>query len=183
MRQSVMLTGLSSPKFDEAVTSVYEIQDMFRRTAVDGTMEEWTPSIFQKHLSIDIGNRYFTPRQYALQDQQIAFSPSIDPHNILTKAMGDQFVHVEENHVEYYEARKESGRTRWALNIERSSIFSMNTLYRHYEITPNAIRVGDVVEAQISFAVIRLKGQRQKMIIILRALTLLDKGALEVSES
>jgi hypothetical protein len=59
----------------------------------------------------------------------------------------------------------------------------MNTLYRHYEITPNAIRVGDVVEAQISFAVIRLKGQRQKMIIILRALTLLDKGALEVSES
>ena len=59
----------------------------------------------------------------------------------------------------------------------------MNTLYRHYEITPNAFRVGDVVEAQISFALIRLRGQRQKMIIILRALTLLDKGALEVSES
>jgi len=43
--------------------------------------------------------------------------------------------------------------------------------------------VGDVVEAQISFEVIRLKGKRQKMIIVLRALTLLDKGALEVSES
>lgn len=112
MRQSVMLTGLSSPKFDEAIASIYEIQDMFRRTAVEGTLEEWTPSIFQKHLSIDIGNRYFTPRQHALQDQQIAFSPSIDPHNILSEAMGDQFVHVEENLVEYYEAHKKNGGTK-----------------------------------------------------------------------
>ena len=62
-------------------------------------------------------------------------------------------------------------------------IFLMNALYRHQEITPSAFRVGDVVEAQVSFAVIQLRGQRQKMILILRALTLLDKGALEVSES
>ena len=44
-------------------------------------------------------------------------------------------------------------------------------------------RVGDVVEAQISFEVIWLKGKHQKMIVILRALTLLDKGALLVSKS
>jgi len=52
---------------------------------------------------------------------------------------------------------------------------------RHYDVAPNAFRIGDVVEAQISFEVIRLKGKRQKMIVILRALTLLDKEALEVS--
>ena len=108
-----MLTGLSSPKFDEAIASIYEIQNMFRRTAVDGTtMEEWVPSLFQKHVTIDVGNRYFTPRKYALQDQQIAFSASVNPHNILSEAMGDQFVHVEENCVEYYEARKENGGTK-----------------------------------------------------------------------
>jgi len=101
-----MLTGLSSPMFDETIASVCAIQDMFRRDAADGTMEEWAPSVFQEHLSIDVGNRYFTPRQYALQDRQIAFSASIDPDNILSEAM-DQFVHVEDNHVEYYEARKE----------------------------------------------------------------------------
>ena len=55
--------------------------------------------------------------------------------------------------------------------------------YRHYEIAPNTFRVGDVVKAQISFEIIWLRGQCQKMIIILRALTLLDKGALEVSKS
>lgn len=47
---------------------------------------------------------------------------------------------------------------------------------------PNSFRVGDVVEAQISFQVILLKGKRQKMLVILRALTLLDNGAVEVSE-
>lgn len=107
-----MLTGLSSPLFDEAIASVQEIQDMFRRTTIEGTMEEWTPSVFQKHTSIDIGNRYFTPRQYALQDQQIAFSAIIDPDHILSDAMGDNFVHVEDNHVEFYEARKENGGTK-----------------------------------------------------------------------
>ena len=98
--------------FDEAIASVYEIQDMFRRTVVNGTMEEWAPSLFQDHVSIDVGNRYFTPRKYALQDQQIAFSATIDPDNILSEAMGVQFVHVDENHVEYYEARKENGGTK-----------------------------------------------------------------------
>lgn len=107
-----MLTGLSSPIFDEAITSVYEIQEMFRIRSVDGTFEDWTPSVFQKHLSIDMGNRYFTPSQYALQDQRMAFSASVDPYNILTEAINDKFVHIEENHVEYYEAHKENGGTK-----------------------------------------------------------------------
>jgi len=94
---------------------------MFRRDAADGTMEEWTPSVFQEHISIDIGNQYFTPRQYALQDWQIAFSTSIDSDNILSEAMGDQFVHVEHNHVEYYEARKEGGVTKQRTYIYHQS--------------------------------------------------------------
>jgi len=40
------------------------------------------------------------------------FSASIDPDNILSEAMGDQYVHVEENQVEYYEAHKEGGGTK-----------------------------------------------------------------------
>jgi len=51
-----MLTGLSSPMFDEAIASVGTIQDMFRRDAANGTMEEWMPSVFQEHVSIDVGN-------------------------------------------------------------------------------------------------------------------------------
>ena len=104
----MMLTGLSSPKFDDAIQSMHAIEDIFRRQAVDGTMEMWAPSAFQGHPSIEVGNRYFTPRQHALQDRQISFSLIVDPDNVLSEAMGEEFVHTEDNEVEYYEARKEA---------------------------------------------------------------------------
>lgn len=113
MRQSVMLTGLSSSTFDEALDSVCTIQDMFRQYMIDGTMEDWAPSIFQEHSSIDVGNRYFTPHQNALLHRQISFDPVVDPDNILTAAMADgKFVHVEDNQVEYYEAYRDNRRTK-----------------------------------------------------------------------
>ena len=112
MRQSVTLTGLSSPKFNDAIVSVHAIKDMFRQQVVDGIMEAWVPSNFQGHTSIDIGNQYFTPRQYALQERQVSFSTVVDPDNILSQAMGDNFIHTEDNEVEYYEAQKDAGGTK-----------------------------------------------------------------------
>jgi hypothetical protein len=41
--------------------------------------------------------------------------------------------------------------------------------------------VGDIVEAQVSFVTVPLKGKKFKMIIVLRALTLLDSTPLKVS--
>ena len=112
LRQSVMLTGLSSPKFNDAIMSMHAIEDLFRRQAIDGKMEVWIPSTFQGHPAIDVGNRYFTPRQHALQERHISFSSVIDPENILSEAMGNEYVHTEDNEVEYYEARKEGRGTK-----------------------------------------------------------------------
>ena len=113
MRQSVVLTGLSLSMFDEALDSVHAIQDMFRQHMMNGTMEDWTPSIFQEHSSIDISNRYFTPHQNAMLDRQISFDPVVDPDNILSVAMADgKFVHVEDNQVEYYEAYRDNQGTK-----------------------------------------------------------------------
>jgi hypothetical protein len=108
----MMLTGLSSPKFNDAILSMRAIEDIFRQQVADRNMEVWIPSAFQGHPSIDVGNRYFTPRQHALQDRHISFTSAIDPDNILFEAMGEEFVHTEDNEVEYYEARKEGGRTK-----------------------------------------------------------------------
>ena len=70
-------------------------------------------SAFQGHPSIDVSNQYFTLRKHALQDRQVSFSPVIDPDNILSEVMGEEFVHTEDNEVEYYEACKEWRRTKW----------------------------------------------------------------------
>ena len=107
-----MPTVLSSPKFNDAIQSICAIENIFREQVVDRNMEVWVPSTFQGHLSIDIGNRYFTPRQHALQDRHISFIAVIDPDNILSVAMGEEFVHTEDNEVEYYEARKEGRGTK-----------------------------------------------------------------------
>ena len=72
------------------------IKDLFRRQVADRNMEVWVPSTFQGHPSIDVGNRYFTPCQHALQDRQISISLVVDPDNILTEAMGEEFVQYEE---------------------------------------------------------------------------------------
>ena len=108
----MMLTGLSSPKFNDAILSIRAIEDIFRQQVGDRSMEVWVPSAFQGHPSIDVGNRYFTPCQHALQDRHISFSPAIDPDNILSEAMGEEFVHTEDNEVEYYEARREGRGTK-----------------------------------------------------------------------
>ena len=104
-----MLSGLSLPKFNDAIMSMHAI---FQQQAATGSMEAWIPTSFQGHPSIDVSNRYFTPSQHALQERHISFSPAIDPDNVLAEAMGEEFVHTEDNEVEYYEAHKEAGRTK-----------------------------------------------------------------------
>jgi len=56
MRQSVMLTGLSSTKFNDALASIHAIEDMFRQLIPPGQMDNWAPSSFQGHTTIDVNN-------------------------------------------------------------------------------------------------------------------------------
>jgi len=53
---------------------------------------------------------------------------------------------------------------------------------RHGDADPNSICIGDIVEAQISFEAIQMKGNRHKMLVKLRAIMILDKGARVVSD-
>ena len=92
--------------------SVQAIGDIFRQQVGDRSMEVWVPSAFQGHPSINVGNQYFTPSQHALQDRQVSFSPVVNPDNVLSEAMGEEFFHMEDNEVEYYEAHKEGRGTK-----------------------------------------------------------------------
>jgi len=53
---------------------------------------------------INISNRYFTRRSKMNGEALIQFSHAVDPENILTNALSNDFVHIQENVVEYYEA-------------------------------------------------------------------------------
>ena len=53
-------------------------------------------------------------------------------------------------------------------------------LCRYHVIEPLKFRTGDIVEAQVSFVAVPLKEKKFKLIIVMRALTLLDCTPLKV---
>jgi len=76
-------------------------------------MDDWAPSNFKIHMTIDISNRYFTPaHDTSQQDEQVPFGMAIDPDHLLTVAMGNDFVHTEDNEVKYYKAHKNTQGTK-----------------------------------------------------------------------
>ena len=113
MHQSVMLTSLLSTKFNDALASTCTIEDMFWQMILSGTMDDWAPSSFHGHTTIDISNQYFTPAHCASQDdEQVPFTIVVDPDHILSMAMGNEYVHTEDNKVAYYEAHKSAQGTK-----------------------------------------------------------------------
>lgn len=53
--------------------------------------------------------------------------------------------------------------------------------YSYDSLGPQAFRIGDIVEAQLSIVVIPMKGGKYKMLSVLRALTMLEEGQMQVS--
>jgi hypothetical protein len=52
--------------------------------------------------------------------------------------------------------------------------------YSYNIIEPSKLRKGDIAEAQVSFVVVPLKNRRFKLLIVLRAITLLDNHPSKV---
>jgi hypothetical protein len=49
------------------------------------------------------------------------------------------------------------------------------------KVNPQAFRIGDIVEAQVSFVVVPLKSEGTKMLIVLRSVALLDSAFTQVT--
>lgn len=92
------------------ISNIHDIHHTFSRALSAGSMDDWTNSKFGNFDAIDIGNRYYTNRNHAFGKQSIPFKQSVDPNGILQTAMGSDFLHTEDNEVEYYElVEKEDG--------------------------------------------------------------------------
>lgn len=54
--------------------------------------------------------------------------------------------------------------------------------YSYERCKPQVFRVGDIVEVQVSFIVIPVKGGRRKMLTVLRSLALIKANSKKVSK-
>ncbi|KIM83082.1 hypothetical protein PILCRDRAFT_26858, partial [Piloderma croceum F 1598] len=153
--QAVLLIGLGTDKFKQTIEGIIQIHTIFSCMFKEGMLDHWQPSMFVN--AIDMANQYFSSQCQHPNAVPIAFHTLVDPNRILSDmAIGD-LVHCEENDMHYLE-----------LYIDEH----LQEKYRRLD--PTKFKTGDLVEAQVLLMGVPLKGEKVKLLMVLRALTLLD---------
>jgi hypothetical protein len=97
------LTGLGAPAFDSNIKGLKDIYSTFARCiAIDKLAPCGVVDQYDKYTSIELSNRYFTPKSDTLVEEHIPITTDIDPEGLLRVAGGNKYVHTEQNMVKYY---------------------------------------------------------------------------------
>ncbi|KAH6911642.1 hypothetical protein BKA70DRAFT_1423401 [Coprinopsis sp. MPI-PUGE-AT-0042] len=159
IRQNVKITGFGEAQFTKALTELEAVHLKMSNCFPDGRLENFQPAMFGSHFAIEANTRYFTHRNTVSADvQQVDFLEGVDPEGSLGRLMGEDFVHTEDNRVEYFQ-----------INVD------LDGKERYLRVSPSIFRIGDIVEAALAFVCVPLKNGRMKAVITLRALALLNQ--------
>jgi hypothetical protein len=109
LRQSVQITGLSTPSFQTCIDHLQHIHATFSRHVPEGTLEPFQPSEFLNHPSMDIATRYFTSRREDPTGTAVPFPANVDPKGILRSLAADDYFHGPDNEVLFYNMIKVDG--------------------------------------------------------------------------
>ncbi|KAF8239105.1 hypothetical protein L208DRAFT_1238949, partial [Tricholoma matsutake] len=166
--------GLGSPTFTSTLQAVKSIHDHFDHQFEEGILEPWTKNDTAEGMeeSIDLSNRYLMPAAEVRGLRDIQFSPGVNSKGILHgMAQGDRtcsYIHTEDNKVQYTSQCTERAR-------------GPSSAYKQYKgCEPEMSWVGDIVQAQVSFIVIPVRGGKCKMLSVLRSLALLEGCSTKV---
>ena len=180
LRQAVTLTGFGAPNIRACINGIVDIRHTFSRSLPPGSLDDWVPELFDGHSAIDVGNRYFVNRHDKADDENVSFDQCVDPDGILEEAMGSEFCHTLENEVKYFELTRANDTIGYGMLVSQNQPTNLLCNNRYNKINPNKIRVGDIVEAQVSFVTVPVRDKRYKLLVVLRAITLLDCQPLKV---
>ncbi|KAM5537145.1 hypothetical protein V8D89_009186 [Ganoderma adspersum] len=155
LKQSVTLTGLGTDGFDLAVHSVQTIHQVLSNhiSRAGGHLRNWTPGRDGQDLTLMFGNHYLTSSRDVGGDISIDMLPIVHPLNVLCLLIKTE-VHTADNVVEY-----------WELCLSKV----------YMEIKPGLFALTNLVEVQVSFAIIHVAHQEYAFIPKLRAICLLDR--------
>ncbi|KAF8228379.1 hypothetical protein L208DRAFT_1291994, partial [Tricholoma matsutake] len=86
LRQSVTVSGLDTPFFDNVVVVVSEIYGVFDRAFTQGALGSWV--LTESHGPLpEVSNRYFTPAKPGLHLESVPFQENVDPSGLLAKML------------------------------------------------------------------------------------------------
>lgn len=178
LRQAVTLGGLGTPTFTNACVIAQDFHARFDQHFREGALQQWSPTTDSEEGSyaLDLSNCYFTPISEAQGLDAVEFEPGVDPKGILQSMTGrggtQMYVHTDDNVVRYYKTRIENGIKRWRICTKKGK--DSPIMARYVMCEPQSFRLGDIVQAQLSFVVVPMKGDRYQMLSTLRSLALID---------
>ncbi|TFK57741.1 hypothetical protein BDN72DRAFT_866524, partial [Pluteus cervinus] len=159
LTQSVTLSGLGTPTFEESLSALTKMYTVFCRQFPEGRVLPLptAESCIGVGESLTFSNRYFTKRAEGPHMRAISFSSIIDPKKYLTRMLSSTLIHTEENEVQYF--------TRYA---------DMARQYKYLPAVPQQFRLGDIVEVQFSLVVYQMRTQYYVVKPMLYSIALLD---------
>lgn len=136
--------------------------------------------------AIDISNCYFKPVAESCGIESKDFSPTVDPQGRLCgMAKGDgisSYLHTEDNQVQYFTTSCiENGTRRYAHAHHVGTLQIITIVWLYTPCGPQSFHSGDIVQAQMSFVMIPVRGGCHKMLTVLRSLALVNSSFVAVS--
>ncbi|RXW16172.1 hypothetical protein EST38_g9676 [Candolleomyces aberdarensis] len=156
IRQNVKLYGGQSDVFADAARAIEKAYITFAGQFPDGFLEPWGPGIRGGNPVVEANTRYLTPKLLCGEDGAETLDEYVDPNGTLKQLMEDEFVYGPDNKVDYMEK----------LTVEEGK--------RYRKISPTQFKVGDIVEAVLTFVCYPTQKGTAKMAIGIKALAMLD---------
>ncbi|KDQ25911.1 hypothetical protein PLEOSDRAFT_1014007, partial [Pleurotus ostreatus PC15] len=143
LRQHVSLTGHRAPSFAAAAEKLTLLTQDFDRFLEPKAWTGWTPTIEDKCCTMDANNRFYTLARSVPGAMDITFAKTTDSRGYLERAKDNDFIHTANNVVEYYQYDK--GKNLWV---------------EYLEVNPRTFVNGNIVEAHLSFLMVKLSTKR-----------------------
>ncbi|KAH6879344.1 hypothetical protein BKA70DRAFT_1345571 [Coprinopsis sp. MPI-PUGE-AT-0042] len=158
LRQQVCVTGLGAEWYNEAHTTLTKIHDIFKASLPADTLYPLEFPYYEGHRALEAHTRYFSDRSTMPMARNQPFQPLVDPDGALRAIQPQNLLHATENEVDYVKRRIVEGK-------ETFDIYD-----------PALIKLGDLVEATFTCHCVPTRGGRYKMILGLRAVSLLREA-------
>ncbi|PBK59992.1 hypothetical protein ARMSODRAFT_982661 [Armillaria solidipes] len=137
LTQSIKLTRLGSPAFDNVIAVLKEICQMGERSFHDSELQPWHPQITQG------------PKTRTSEEEGIPLSQEVDPNSTLGRMAGNMLMHMKDNVVSYFKAIIEEGKK------------------KYIKARPQMFRAGDIVKVQCSMVFFKTKNGVARMKTVL----------------
>ena len=173
LQQNISVTGFDTAIFLKELEVIDKINVWLDRHFQAGALARWVDKHDGGTVSLDIGNRIFTPSRLTAVEDRAAFSPDVDPYGSLAKLAGDEFVHAADNEVNYYRLFCNQP---YVLNFSFADMLIIGS----YPVAPTLYRCGDVVQVNLTVNIFPTKTSA-RMGFVLRSVTLMESRFTMVS--